>query len=423
MELQTARSLKNQFDSLGIGYNGHTDCGFLVGPKPFLVSGDDVLLLKKQGETMRLWMETTLQLTNRSCRDKSLAWLAEMIEAGSSPQVVALHRKMHRSGMVGLPIFARPDMPRIGKSVEVQTPGSGWGYMTAIHQNVPNSSWIGPVGAFQTAASAVVSENADMGYMLYNPPFANEVKYFCDQVAQSGGKIALHYQSLPQNGSVRFLRRSPLEEFVTYSGAEDVVSAILDSRIVAEPSLSLLYDQKLAVLFPFLPALRDCYPDVVRELFPQTWLVERGMKISLRNVEYSLDEIVSLSRSNRQLILKYAGAAKGKRAGGKEVYNLADQNSKNVQELLARAVTEWETCREPWILQERIVQKYPVTYYNSASDTLEQASQYALFRPMYMFLPGQEPQIIAFTVLSRKEWKVHGSTDSIMLAVEKETDQ
>ena len=418
--LKKALEIRDYYNKLKLGYDRTPDCHFFVGPEPFKLSNEQLDVFINQGEQFRVWFEITLELLARAYHDRSMSWLTDLVEGESSDRVKEINKDAHLSGFLNIPLFARPDMSEIGVSVEVQTPGSGWGYQTAVHNVVVNSCWSGPVDGFKHAVTNLTgSPSTPAAYVLYNDPFVPEVEYFCRLCSESGMNLQMYFQNLPSPSEVEFLRRPPLEDMMSYVGGEELIQSWFRGQLVLEPGPSLLFDQKLATLFPFHPLLREFYPDSVRELFPETYLVARDSQLCFDGTPLSLNELCALSRSKRQFILKYAGAKKGLRAGGKAVYNLSDCNNKEVQELLSMALQDWEKHRSPWIIQKRVQKKYPIVFLDHVAEQIREAQYYALFRPMYSFLPNERPQIISLTALFRKEWKVHGSSDAVTLPVEK----
>lgn len=417
--LNRALEIRDYCNKLQLGYDRALDCRFYVGPEPFKLNNDQLAVFISQGELFRVWFEITLELCTRAYRDNSMRWLTDLIEGESPDYVKQVHKQVHLSGLLNIPLFARPDMSAIGASVEVQTPGSGWGYQAAIHNTVGKSTWPGPVKGLKRAVTALTGAyDTPTAYVLYNDPFFPEVEYFCRLCGEAGMQVQMHFKSLPSTSEVKFVRRPPLEDLLSYGGGSELVQSWLDGRLVLEPGPSLLFDQKLAILFPFHPLLREFYPDSVRQLFPETYLVAKASNLVFDGKSLSLDELCNLSGSKRQFILKYAGAKKGLRAGGKAVYNLSDCNHRKVGELLAMALQDWEEHRSPWLIQKRVQQKYPIVFLDHVAEEIREAQYYALFRPMYSFLPDEPSEIVALTALFRKDWKVHGSSDAVTLPVE-----
>ena len=417
--INRALEIRDYCNKLQLGYDRAPDCRFLVGPEPFKISDDQLAVFVNQGEQFRAWFAITLELSTRACRDHSMSWLADLIEGESPDHIKKVNRQVHLSGLLNIPLFARPDMSAIGASVEVQTPGSGWGYQTAIHNVVGKSRWTGPVNGFKRAVKALTgSHSTPSAYVLYNDPHFPEVEYFCRLCGEAGMQLQMHFKTLPSASEVKFVRRPPLEDLLSYKGGSELVQSWLNGQLVLEPGPSLLFDQKLAILFPFHPLLREFYPDSVRQLFPETYLVARDSRLVFDGKPLSLDELSNLSGSKRQFILKYAGAKKGLRAGGKAVYNLSERNHQKVQELLAIALQDGESHRSPWLIQKRVRQKYPIVFLDHVAEEIREAQYYALFRPMCSFLPDEPSEIVALTALFRKDWKVHGSSDAVMLPVE-----
>jgi|GEM_PF-5675296 len=398
-------------DGLGIGYAGSQGCGFTLG-STYKLSPEEKNTLLAQGETMREWLTTSIELVNRATRgEEGLAWLTNLVEGESSVSVVEVHRRAHLSGRLGVPTFARPDMSEVGQSVEVQIPGSGWGYQQAIHQTVDGSAWAGLVNAFSSASGSKRS-----GYILYNDPFRAETEYFCNLCRNAGVDLQLYFQYLPDS-EVGFVRRPPLEDLLSYSGGAEMVDRWLKGEISIEPGPSLLFDQKLPMLFPFHPLLREYFPDKVRALFPETYLIERGKKFLFYGEEFGLENFSKMSGTERKYILKYGGSKKGLRAGGKGVYNLMDLSQSKTQTLLDMACVDWETNRSPWVIQKMIRKKYPVKFLEK--NGVEGEKQYCgLFRPMYMFPQDQPAKLVSCIAVFRPTWKVHGAIDCVISPVE-----
>lgn len=416
-----AQAIKKFFDGLCIGYNGSSDCHCVVGPEPFFISQSDHAKLLAQGRIFQQWFSITNQLCARAYRDPSFRWFAEIIEGDVNADAVKVHRRAYADNIVTLPVLARADMVDLGVTVEVQVPGSGWGYMTAIYSTVDGHSiFPGPFRgmgeAIRTVAGSIKSPSA---YILYNDPFFREVEYFCSRCQKEGIPLEMYFKRVPKPQDVKFVRRPPLEDLVSYQGAGELIEAHFQGDLAIEPNLSLLYDQKVAAAFPFDPRLKDEYPDEVRTLFPETYLIQEEVEPCFEGQTFSWQDIVSLSRNQRQFIVKFAGAKKGMRAGGKAVYNLSDCNLQQAEQIIAQALADWRNCRELWMIQRRVKKKFDVTFLDPESQEIVTRPYYAMFRPMYLFpYDGTSPSIIDHCALFRKEWKVHGSSDAVNLPVE-----
>jgi len=369
----------------------------------------------------RQWFAITHQLCLRAYRDPSFRWFAEIIEGDINADAVAVHRRAYAENIVTLPVLARADMVDLGVTVEVQVPGSGWGYMTAIHSTVNGLSiFPGPFRGMGEAIKAVTgSIKSSSAYILYNNPFFREVEYFCSRCQRDGIPLKMYFKEVPKPQDVKFVRRPPLEDLISYQGAGDLIEAHFRGDLTIEPDLSLLYDQKIAVAFPFDPRLKDEYTDEIRALFPETYLIQDGITPCFDGRQFSWQDIISLSRKQRQFIVKFAGAKKGMRAGGKAVYNLSDCNLNEAEQIITQALADWRERRKPWLIQRRAKKKFAVTFLDPASQVIVTKPYYAMFRPMYLFpRDGVEPSIIDHCVLFRGEWKVHGSSDAVNLPVE-----
>ena len=416
-----AQEIKKFFDELRIGYGGSSDCRCVVGPEPFFVSQSDHDRLVAQGKLFQQWFAITHQLCLRAYRDPSFHWFAEIIEGDANADAVAVHRRAYTDDIVTLPVLARADMVDLGVTVEVQVPGSGWGYMTAIYSTVNGDSvFPGPFRGMGEAIKTVTgSIQSPSAYILYNDPFSREVEYFCNSCQKEGIRLKMYFKEVPKPQEVKFVRRPPLEDLVSYQGASELIEAHFRGDLAIEPDLSLLYDQKIAVAFPFDPRLKNEYTDEIRALFPETYLITDEVNPCFDGRKFSWQDIIGLSRTQRQFIVKFAGAKKGMRAGGKAVYNLSDCNLMQAEQIIAQALSDWRDRRMPWLIQRRVKKKFDVTFLDPASQEIVTRPYYAMFRPMYLFpRNGGEPSIIDHCALFRGEWKVHGSSDAVNLPVE-----
>ena len=416
-----AQEIKQFFDGLRIGYDGSSDCRCVVGPEPFFISQSDYNQLVAQGKLFQQWFAITHQLCLRAYRDSSFRWFADIIEGDVNANAVAVHRRAYANNIVTLPVLARADMANLGVTVEVQVPGSGWGYMTAIYSTVNGHSvFPGPVRGMGEAIRTVTgSSQSPSAYILYNDPFSREVEYFCRRCRETDISLKMYFKEVPKPQDVKFVRRPPLEDLVSYQGADELIEAHFRGDLAIEPNLSLLYDQKIAVAFPFDPRIRDEYTNEIRALFPETYLIQDEVTPCFDGQQFSWQNIIDLSRKQRQFIVKFAGAKKGMRAGGKAVFNLSDRNLEQTKQIIAQALADWRDRRMPWLIQRRVKKKFDVTFLDPVSQEIATKPYYAMFRPMYLFpRNGEEPSIIDHCALFREDWKVHGSSDAVNLPVE-----
>lgn len=417
--VRQALKIKRYWDSLRIGYNGSEDCRCVTGPKPFEISPLDNKNLLDYGEALRQWLLICIRLCTKAYTDSTLSWLTTVVEGNVDTEAIELHRTAHKAEEVHLPCLFRPDMPNLSQAIEVQIPGSGWGYMTAIHNIVPNgSSYYGPVIGFGKAMEVATGLAHPRGaYILYNPPLKREVDFFAKSCKEQGVNLNVFFKKVPVSDNIDFVRRPPLEDLLEYEGSASLVKACLDHKIYMDPGLSLLFDQKVATAFPFDHRLREFFPDLSRTLFPETYLIQDQVTPIFGGEKFSWEEIAQLSRTKRHFIVKFGGAKKGLRAGGKAVFNLGDLNQDRAKEVIQSALSDWRRNKAQWIIQERIKEKFSTTFLDPSTQEIRTMPYYAIFRPMFLW-NEDEIKIIANSVLLRKEWKVHGSSDAVNLPVE-----
>ncbi len=300
------------------------------------------------------------------------------------------------------PAFARPDLSRWDKIVELQVPGSGYGLISLVDQNIISET---------ERVYGLLSQAHPKKwlYIYFLSQMLNDAKYFS---AQIGMNIA--FKRLPNDWLYyRLVRRQYLDQIAEIEHGNALLEEVLKGTIIMDPPISLLFDQKLMICFPFHPKLRERYSDQVRGLFPETQLVETNENgpapVQFEGEKMTLDQITDMSLTNRKFIFKYAGTNPALRSAGHGVHKLLKLGHAKTATLFQNAINSGE----PWILQRYEPEKNQVTFLQG--EEIKQSRYYTCWRPVYSLYP--EPKLVSLAGYFSENWKVHGTSDAVITGV------
>ena len=127
-----------------------------------------------------------------------------------------------------------------------------------------------------------------------------------------------------------------------------------------------------------------------------------------------VDELPYLSTGERRLVLKYAGGDVLYGCAGHAVYQLDGKRKGQygAEDLMMRALIDWDSRGDPWLLQERLRSPFEITYFDDDKRELATESMRARIMPCYSVFDGKS-QLIAASALFNRSWKVHGNSQSV----------
>lgn len=418
--LERARKIEKAMKATNLGYGDNPTFNLMVGPDPFYLSLEEPALLEARGRYFREWLEVSNALYVRGLSDPTLEWVVRLIEGVTSDEVREVQRNAFEEGRVRLPLFGRADQPNLEKTIEMQIPGSGWGYMLGASNVFASICKDGqPWGegldvAFVRAMRELSGkENPRVIHVLHNEGHLREAESFAQACSQRGIQMEVSLREVPELDGVDVIRRPPLRDLLSFPGGGMTVELYLGGKIEMEPPPNLLYDEKAAMVLPFHPQTSRFYSDGVRELFPETHLVTRLNPPQFEGELIFWDEIPELSKSQRRFILKYAGSNPRTRGNARAVFNLQDSSRAKTEELIRCALDDWN-LGEPWLIQRRIKEKFPVTLLAHEGNLCD-VRWYARFNPMYYL--GDNPHVTGGCATFRNFWKVSAGEDHLILGV------
>ncbi len=413
--LQRAQRLHQRLLDLPLGFGGDSRFDKLVGPDPLRAADKEVVKLTRQALILKSYLTKGLALYRCGLTDSNWSWVAALVDGKASPAEVAIS---HQCALFEnrTAVLVRADQPDFGVSVELQIPGSGWGFMEAINSLMREDSGsksLG-IGFSQGFIEAMVEiaghERVRILHASNESRYTQERAWFAQYCSTlSLGRVAVNL-SQPWTldlAGVDVVRRCFLNDLVKFAGVKNLFDLYFTGKIKIEPPPCLLYDQKVLVILPFEPRSREFFTDEERALFPEAYLIRPDFipEIEGEKLE-SWKDLARLSGSARQWVLKYAGSDSRRRGGAAEVWSLDSKNSSraDVVSLMMRALMDWETG-DPWIIQRKVKRKFPITYLG-LDGALHDDEMYARITPMYNL--GDDPRLIGVTANLRRMWKVHG---------------
>ncbi|MDP2947228.1 MAG: hypothetical protein Q8N88_03870, partial [Nanoarchaeota archaeon] len=388
--------IKNQLDKYKIGHNNTENFSMKISTDPFFITTEELSCLNKKAFWYREWLRITNELYLKGLQEENWRWVVELIDGKTSEQIISLHRELLLKVGIKLPLFARADQSNLKKAVELQVPGSGWAWSQAINETFLkhiNGKTLG-FGFVKGFCDGIrqLSHKKSPSVIFFAPTkeFFRETVWFADQCKNEGVEAIVYKGKVNSINKFDVVRRLSIHKTIPLLNipTEEIVKKILNGSLHVEPPINIIYDQKVHLLLPFDSRSRAYFPDEIRELFPETYLVSRkfpGITIFDGEKErfFSWDDIIKSSRKKRQFVLKYGGSSPGRWSGSRAVYNMSEMTEHTCSTLLEQALNETDTMKEPWIIQSLVSSKFPVSYFDENSQKLETKSLHARICPTY----------------------------------------
>jgi hypothetical protein len=412
---------RHVLDKMGVG---HMTEGFsiLVG-EPFSITPADFDRLTYYGGLYAQMLKTANRLYANSPEGGSI--VTRLAEGGLCREAVRCQRALY-AGLyeVRLPMLLRADMLSLDKAVELNIPGGGLAIMDAITKVTAPDGRFG-MGLAKGWAEALRELSGKKHPRVALPLYKDcrgEQEYFAHLLTSLGVPAVLHGRELPDPRGIDVLVRFGLESQVKSRGWDKIWDAYTAGDIKIEPPPTSLYDSKVPELLAFHPATRKAFPEEIRNIFPETWLVERDGLVTVSSgggmKKVKMEDIARLPVKERVFALKYAGSATELSGGGRGVYQLDTRKwgKFDPAELMLKAMSDWSGKQDPWLIQRRLRVDYPVTYLDE-QEQLVSAGMRARIMPYYWMKEDGSVQIIGGAAVFRKNWKVHAQKDAVQSAI------
>lgn len=313
------------------------------------------------------------------------------------------------------PVFFRTDETVPGKISEIQPPGSLWCTFEQLYQFYSHFEQdFSTSSIFEHSLSqSFVQSLRDylpfepvVHHLLDNASVPAGMRFFLQRTRQHGLKYYGYDRDITAY-DCNFFRGHAFQSLMSDNYFAARISAWKKGLVEYDLPPSIVFDEKLPMIFPFWEKTRDWYPDEVRDLFPYTTLVTPdGFELE-DGKHISLDDFSRRSRKERPYYFKYAGSSLALNWGSKGVY-YAGMLSKRAMEGLKAEILQGFGQRKYWILQKKHAIKENIAYLDKG-EAIKEIQATAKFSGFY----GPNG-LMAVLVMHRPFHKVHGTSQTIV---------
>lgn len=344
--------------------NADIDFSCLISSGMHKMKSDDIDLFFSRYSLIKEYQKICLDLFKASLSRDFDPELAELVlNELPAGQGWNFHNNL-TTDKLQTPVFFRTDEVIPGKISEIQCPGSAWGLYEQIYQFVEEfKKDFGTCSTFSTGlAHNFIRAHAFAG-LLSDNHFKRRIKEY------DRGEL---FYDLPP---------------------------------------SILFDEKIPLIFPFWEKTGSYFSDAVREIFPYTQLIRPEGFTLEDGTNITLEDFIDLPRSQRNYYIKYAGSELALNWGSKGVYYAATLSMPQRKQLIKKLIKDF-TLKKYWIIQKGYSQKEQVSFI-TRDNKKEKTRAYSKFSGFY------GPQgLMGILVMQRSFNKVHGSDDTIVSIVQ-----
>ena len=437
------RNFLNELNSCNLGYRRPECFGMNLLCGYYSIDHSQYERLKRMGELLCGIFKKIYGLYGDAILNNNEEVL-NLFETGTlrSKVMRRLHRQMFVRGSGNLPLIFRMDSPDGEHCVDCHVGFRGMGYIYALRNvaqryygvdaffnNKRQESFVCKLSEFFKSTGGEIT-------LYMRERQHQEVCYFWEQMFGPHGFSKylrrhtlslckhlnsfrcrqIHVSSRDFYDSIKF-KNTPLAfglwfQKVVLNDKYDAVLRYLKANADIEPPPILLYEQKIIPAIMYHQRYRDYFSEEERRLFPETYIISKGMRMEFAGNKYSLDDIVNLPAKKRSFIVKYAAMDLNLDWGGQAVYRIKTNSKRWPALLFKKALDSYERNKDPWIIQKDISQKEDIQYFKSSDSSIQKSKYYKLLRPYFIKLPGQDlVEVIDELVLFNGTFKVHAQSN------------
>lgn len=415
---------KSYFDFLDNQINDmlRVDTGFSSLPAAdiYQMAPEVVEGFRSRYESIKQFQTITASLFNASLNgdmDPEIARLilSELPDTHGFGHHKAIHRCAGEMNRNMTPVFFRTDETVPGKISEIQPPGSLWCTFEQLYAfynhferdfNARSISNRSLSEKFVQALRDYLPFEPVVHHLLDNASVPAGMRFFLQRTRQHGLKYFGYDRDITAY-DCNFFRAHAFQSLMADNYFSGRLASWKKGLVEYDLPPSIVFDEKLPMIFPFLEKTRGLYPDSVRDLFPYTTLVTPdGIELE-DGRRLTLDEFSRLPRKQRPYYFKYAGSSLALNWGSKGVY-YAGMLSRPGMDALKAEILENFNRKNYWILQKKHAIKEDVRFFDR-SDGLQKMEATVKFSGFY------GPQgLMAVLVMHRPFNKVHGTNQTIV---------
>lgn len=399
----------NTLLNITVGFN----C--LLGSDPYRLDKNDISCFSKRYHLIKEFQNNTLSLFKASLRhefDPELAVL--VINELPENQGWEYHKKLTPQ-QNKTPVFFRTDEVVPGKISEVQCPGSLWGLYEQLYSL---GLYYGLIFGVSTTFPQSLSENfsAALKKFLGIPPvlhhisdnasIPHDVRFFI----QKTRKYDLKYFSYDKGVTPYNCNFVRAHDFVGLFYNNFAKQRLLDCNaglLHYDFPPSILFEEKISLIFPFWKKTRDYYTDEIREIFPYADLITPEGFYLEDGTRITPEQFCSLPRAQRNYYIKYAGSDISLNWGSKGVYFAGSLSRTQCGKLFDDIVKGYK-AKKYWIVQKGY-SKNETTSFITRENEIVSEKVHSKFSGFY----GPDG-LMGILIMQRPFYKVHGNPNTIV---------
>lgn len=414
--------MRNYYEFLDSHINTtiNADVGFscLLADRSYPLDLEEKALFTRKYEAIREFQQKSLDIFNASLKGDMDPEIAELV-LNELPENFG--RDFHLKFMTErnfLPVFFRTDEVVPGKISEIQCPGSLWGLYEQVHRLVSHyRSEFGGSALFEKGLAEGFADSlkrylADapvVHHLIDNASVPAGIRFFIRKTREHGIRYFGYDKGITPY-DCNFVRSHAFAGLFSDNFFQMRLAGSLDQKICYDLPPSILFDEKIPLIFPFWEKTRSHFPDRVRDLFPYTGLIRPEGILLEGGEQITLEQFIDLPRSRRDYYIKYAGSDLALNWGSKGVFYAGSLSKTKAREVFDMIRQDFAAGRY-WILQKGHALTGRANYINRENG-LESADVHSKFSGFY-----GPSGLLGILVMQRPFYKVHGSDDTIVSIV------
>ena len=425
--LQRAEEIRSSLPEGGLFH----EKSWRVSPDAFLIDRKFSAEIDKLGYRLTRFVRACNQLYRFSISGRQPGWIAELLDRGKPPEMVALQRE--KALVMSIPRVIRPDI--------ILTEG---GYIIAELDNVPGgiglTAWLDQVYSQNGAEILGGSEGMLDGFASILPggdivvsqeaaAYRPEMEWLAAQLNASranSGRWRVVDPIQRDDWQQRVYRFFELYDLANVPGARQLWEKELRGELSVTPPMKPALEEKMWFALFWLKPLESFWRrelgernmQALRKVIPYTWLVDPEPlprhAVLPRLETHTWEEVGRFSQKQRALILKISGFSEHA-WGSRGVVVAQDMSQAAWQTELKRALAEFDT--HPHILQQfhqgRLVEH---DYLDASTGQLRRMRGRVRFCPYYFV--GEKTAVCGgalATICPDDKKLLHGMTDAILV--------
>jgi hypothetical protein len=334
-----------------------------ISPEPFVLSPSEVKYLEQLGPLLHRFQKVCDLIYRRSRKGSLPGWIADYLDRGKPAGL--LEAGLAAPSLEEVPRVIRPDLILTADgftATELDSVPGGIGltaWLGSIYGTAnPDHRIIGGErGMLEGFASIFSRGGADILVSEESAAYRPEMEWLAERVPGDFRVASVEHYEVTDRDAYRFFE---LFDLPNLPGVEDLQSAVAAGRIdLTSPFKPWLEEKLWSALFWSHPLkevwrreLRDANWKRLRELFPQSWVVDPA-EVPHHAVIPGLDvqsfaELKQFSQSERELVLKLSGF--NERAWGSRSVTVGqDASQSEWGAAVDEAIASFDTS--PYVLQ------------------------------------------------------------------------